>query len=173
VWVAGVVSAFVSVSMTIGNVIVDRLTKFCTRRTTLLLGATVAIAVGGLVIGTVEVFWVAVPALLLTTMAYGVTMPVRTAYLHASVPSAHRATAVSTDSMVSGVGQVGGQLGLGALGRARGEPSGYLAGAAMTVVTLPLLWLARRIGSPADLIGVGPEPEPSPLPDLAAPSEQA
>lgn len=173
VWVAGVVSAFVALSMILGNLIVDRLRKICTRRTTLLLWATTAIGVGSLVIGTVEAFWVAVPALLLMTLAFGVIMPVRTAYLHASVPSAHRATAVSTDSMVVGVGQVGGQLGLGAIGRARGEPAGYLVGAAMTAVTLPLLWLARRIASPADLIGTGPEPEPSPLPDLAAPAEQA
>ncbi|HEX9767334.1 MAG TPA: MFS transporter [Nitriliruptorales bacterium] len=158
VWVAGVVSALVAASMMAGNLLVGRVHKYCHKRTTLLLWATAGIATGGAIIGFVEVFWVAVPALLLMTMALGVTMPVRTAYLHASVPSQHRATAVSTDSMVSGVGQVGGQLGLGALGRGRGEPAGYLVGAAMTAVTLPLLWLARRVGSPADQIrGTLPE----------------
>ena len=116
VWIAGVVTAGMSVAMLLGNLLVEKLLGSVERRTTLIIWAVGIIATGAFVIGIADSFWVAVAALLLMTLAWGLMTPVRTAYLHVSVPSEHRATAVSTDSMVSGLTQVGGQLGLGALG---------------------------------------------------------
>ena len=69
--------------------------------------------------GLTSSFWVALTALLLVMGATGVTSPVRSAYLHQVVPTEQRATVVSFDSMVSSVGGIGGQVGLGALGEAR------------------------------------------------------
>ena len=81
------------------------------------------------------------------TGSLGVTSPVRSAYLHQVVPSEQRATVVSFDSMVSSAGGIGGQIGLGALGEARGVGSAFVVGGVATAAALPLL--ARCVGSVA------------------------
>ena len=73
------------------------------------------------------------------------TSPVRQAYLHQLVPSEQRATVVSFDSMVSGAGGVGGQVGLGALGEARSVGSAFVVGGVATAGAIPLF--ARCAGS--------------------------
>jgi hypothetical protein len=69
------------------------------------------------------------------------------------VASEQRATVVSFDSMVSSVGGIGGQLGLGALGEARSVASAFVAGGLVTLGALPLLGRIRRLGETADRIG--------------------
>ena len=92
--------------------------------------------------GLASSFWVALPALLLVMGAMGVTSPVRSAYLHQVVPTEQRATVVSFDSMVSNVGGIGGQVGLGALGEARSVGSAFVVGGLATAAALPLLGAA-------------------------------
>jgi hypothetical protein len=93
-----------------------------------------------------------VPALLVMTGALGVTSPVRSGYLHQVVSSEQRATVVSFDSMVSSVGGIGGQVGLGAVGEARGVGTAFVAGGIVTVAALPLLARVRRLGGEPDRI---------------------
>ena len=82
----------------------------------------------------------------------GVTSPVRSAYLHQIVPTEQRATVVSFDSMVSSAGGIGGQIGLGALGEARGVGSAFVVGGVVTAGALPLLARLRRLGGAPDVI---------------------
>ena len=84
--------------------------------------------------------------------ATGVTGPVHSAYLHQVVPSEQRATVVSFDSMLSSVGGIGGQVGLGVLGEARSIASAFVVGGLATAGALPLLAGLRRLGGPADVI---------------------
>jgi MFS family permease len=85
----------------------------------------------------------------------GITSPVRQAYLHQLVPSERRATVISFDSMVAGVGGVGGQVGLGALGEARSVGTAFVVGGVATAAALPLFGAVRRIGGPQDrIVGV-------------------
>ncbi|HXG75861.1 MAG TPA: hypothetical protein VNJ53_04770, partial [Gaiellaceae bacterium] len=137
IWVAGLVAAGVAASMMVGNQVVDVASRYCGRRTTLLLAAAAVQSGAAVALGLTGSFWVAVGALLLVTGATGVTRPVRQAYLHQLVPSEQRATVVSFDSMVSNVGGVGGQLGLGALGEARSVGAAFVAGGAATALALP------------------------------------
>jgi len=118
----------------------------------LLLGAAALQTSAAIVLGLAGSFWVALPAFLLVTASIGVTSPVRQAYLHQVVPTEQRATVVSFDSMVSNVGGVGGQVGLGALGEARSVGTAFVAGGVVTAAALPLLARLRRLGAPADLI---------------------
>jgi hypothetical protein len=103
-------------------------------------------------VGLASSFWVALPALLVVMGATGVTAPVRSAYLHQVVSTEQRATVVSFDSMVSNVGGIGGQLGLGALGEARSVGSAFVVGGLVTSAALPLLGRLRRLGGAADRI---------------------
>ncbi len=152
VWVAGLVSAGISLSAIAGNQVVEWASERCGRRTTLMLWAAGLQTSAAVVVGLATSFWVALPALLLMTSALGLNGPVRQAYVHALVPSAQRATVVSFDSMISGAGGVGGQVGLGALGQSRSVSAGYVVGGALTAIALPVLWAVRRLGGEADRI---------------------
>jgi MFS family permease len=152
IWVAGLVAAGVALATMCGNQVVRIASRFCGRRTTLLLAAGALETGAAVAIGLTGSFWVALPALLLVMGATGVTGPVRSAYLHQVVPSEQRATVVSFDSLVGNVGGIGGQVGLGALGEARAVGTAFVAGGLVTGAALPLLARLRRLGGTADVI---------------------
>lgn len=152
VWVVGLVIAGVSLATIVGNQIVETLSKRCAKRTTLLLWASVVSTCSAVTIGLTSNFVVALIGLLLVAMAMGVVNPVRQAYLHAVTESRHRATVVSFDAMVGSIGGAGGQVGLGALSDQRSLSAGYVVGGVATAAALPLLFLLRRLGGPADRI---------------------
>ncbi|MDQ3671237.1 MAG: MFS transporter, partial [Actinomycetota bacterium] len=152
VWVAGVVAAAIALSTIAGNEIVDIASRRCGRRTTLLLVAAAVQTGAAVVLGLTSSFWVALAALLLVTGGLGVTSPVRQAYLHQLVPSERRATVVSFDSMVSGAGGVGSQVGLGALGEARSVGAAFVVGGLATAAAIPLYAAVRALGGDADRI---------------------
>ncbi len=156
VWVVGVVAAGIALSTIAGNQVVNVAARHCGRRTTLLLVAGAIQTAAAVVLGVADSFWVALPALLLVTAGLGVTSPVRQAYLHQIVPSEQRATVVSFDSMVSGAGGVGAQVGLGAFGEARSVSSAFLVGGLATAGAIPLVAAVRRIGGRADEIAGSP-----------------
>jgi MFS family permease len=152
VWVAGVVSALIALSTIAGNGLVEFFTRFCGRRTTLLIASSAVASVAAVGVGLVDAFWPAVALLLIWTGAAGVGAPVQQAYLHEVVPSEQRATVVSSVSLVSSAGGIGGQLGLGALARAQSVATGYVTGGLITLVALLPLLLLRRMRQRADVI---------------------
>ncbi len=152
VWVVGIITAGVSLATIVGNQIVSWLRKRCTRRSTMLIGASVVMTISAVTIGATSSFAIAVSSLLVMAGAMGVTMPVRQAYLHEVTESKDRATVVSFDAMIGSVGGVGGQVGLGAVSDARSFSAGYVIGGAATALALPLLLVLRRIGGRADLV---------------------
>ena len=155
IWVAGLVAAGIALSTIVGNQLVEMLSRRCRRRTTLLLGAAAVQSCGAVVLGLASSFWLALPALLLITAGLGVASPVRQAYLHQIVPSEQRATVVSFDSMVSNVGGIGNQVGLGALGEARSVGTAFVTGGLAIALAVPLIGRVRALGGAADqLAGV-------------------
>ena len=152
VWVAGVVGALMSLATIAGNALVERVTRFCGRRTTLLLWGAAVHTVAAVGVGLASSFTVAVGFFLVMMAATGVMGPVKQAYLHASIPSEHRATVISFDSMFQNGGGILGQTGLGHLARGRGIASGYVVGGLATILVLPMLAVVRRLGGPADHI---------------------
>ena len=152
VWVAGVIAALIALSTMAGNSLVERLARHCGRRTTLLLWAAAIQAAAAVGVGLVGSFWAAVALLLLVAACMGVTGPVKQAYLHQIVPSAHRATVISFDSMIGSGGSVTAQVGLGYLSRIQSIPLGYIVGGVAAGAALPVLGLLRRLGESADAI---------------------
>ena len=152
IWVAGLVAAGIALSTIAGNELVEVLSSRCRRRTTLLLGAAALQTCGAVALGLASSFWVALPALLVVTAGLGIGSPVRQAYLHQVVPSEQRATVVSFDSMITNVGGIGNQVGLGALGEARSVGSAFVTGGVLTALAVPLIARVRRLGGPADQI---------------------
>lgn len=152
IWISGLIAAGIALSTIAGNQLVTVASRRCGRRTTLLLGSAALQAAAAVAIGVAGSFWVAVAALLLVSAAIGVTSPVRSAYLHQVVPTQQRATVVSFDSMVSNVGGIGAQVGLGALGEARSVASAFVVGGLATAAAVPLLGRLRSLGGAADRI---------------------
>jgi MFS family permease len=152
VWVSGVVAALIALSTIVGNTLVELFTRVCGRRTTLLLWAAAVMVAATVGVGLAGSFWPAVALLLLATVAEGVAMPVQQAYLHAVVASEQRATVVSSVSLVSSAGGIGGQLGLGYIARVQGVAAGYVTGGLTMLLALPPLLLLRRMGERADAI---------------------
>ncbi len=152
VWVAGVIAALISVSTICGNAMADLLSRPCKKRTTLLFwaaGIQTAAAIG---VGLADSFWLAVALFLVVTGAMGVMGPAKQAYLHNIIPSKHRASVISFDSMMGNAGAILGQSGLGYLSRVRSIADGYVVGGMATVLVLPLLATLRRLGERADVI---------------------
>ena len=152
VWVAGVVAAVISLSMVIGNGIVEWVSRYCSKRTTLLLWAgaiQVAAAVG---VGVVDSFYAAVGLFAVVAGTVGVVGPVKQAYLHEMTPSEQRATVVSFDSMVGNGGGILGQSGLGYVSRVRSIPDAFVLGGLFTLLVIPILMVLRARHDEADQI---------------------
>jgi MFS family permease len=152
VWITGVVTAAVALSTIAGNSLVNVFTRFCGRRTTLLIASSAVLATAATAVGLVDSFWPAMVLFLLSMAAMGVVAPVQQAYLHAVAPSSERATIVSTVSLAGSIGGIGGSLGLGYVSRAQSVATGYVVGGLTTLLALPPLGRLRAMRQRADVI---------------------
>lgn len=152
IWVAGGIAAANSVAAIAGNTLVQFLSRYCSRRTTILAAASLALTVGSIGLGVAGTFWGAFAMLVVLMMAVGVIAPVKQAFLHQLVPSEHRATVVSFDSMIGNSGGIGLQTGLGAVARNDSIPTGYVLGGLITSAAFFPLYALRRMGGLADRI---------------------
>jgi len=150
VWVAGVVAALLSLALIAGNSLVKLFMRYCGRRTTLLLWTAAGFSLASIGVGWATNFPVALLFLLISAVAMGVQMPVRQAFIHAIAPSEERATVVSFDSMISGVGGVAGQTGLGVYSERQGYAAAYVFGGAVVALAAPFVIITRRLKAPAD-----------------------
>ncbi len=143
VWVAGSVAAGLAMSAIVGNALVEWITRFCGRRTTLLLWAAGIQAAAAVGVGLADSFWVAVAFFMVVAAGMGVSGPVKQAYLHASIPSEHRASVTSFYSMAGSAGGIGLQGGLGYISRVRSIGEGYILGGGFTLISIPVLLRLR------------------------------
>ena len=150
--VLGVVAAAVSLAMAGGSWLVERLTRFCGHRTTMLLWASGVYTLTTIGVGLTDSFGVAVSLYLVSMAASGVFTPVAQAYLHAVIPGAQRATVLSLNSLVASAGSMGGQAGLGWLAATRSLGMGYVAGGIASALAIPWVIAMRRLGGPPDRI---------------------
>jgi MFS family permease len=118
-------------------------------------------------VGTIQLFWVAVPMFLLAAVVAGFLFPVRQTYLHAVIPTEQRATLVSFDALLGSLGSVGGQTGLGYLSRVRSIPDGFVVGGLATGIVVPLYLLLRARSDQADVVRGEPVPEAEHIPGEA------
>jgi MFS family permease len=151
-WVAGVIAALISLAIIAGNSVVEWFTRFCGKRTTLLLWAAVIQTVATVGVGLADSFWLAVALYLVVMATWGVWTPVKQAYLHQLVSSEQRATVVSFDSLVGSGGSVLGQTALGRLAQTQSIAAGYVVGGLTSVLVWPVVVLLRRRNDEADVI---------------------
>ena len=152
VWVTGTIAAAVALAMAGCNAVVERLTAYCGRRTTILIGAAAVYSVASVGVGLAPAFPLAVLLYLISMMGAGIFQPVRQGYLHLAVASEQRATVLSLASLVASLGSMAGQAGLGWLSARESLRSGYVAGGLATALALVFLVAMRRLGGVPDRI---------------------
>ncbi|HSB60671.1 MAG TPA: MFS transporter [Vicinamibacteria bacterium] len=168
--IAGLAAAMVAGAQTIGGFVVPHLRRAFHRRTSLLLVGSVASAGALALIGLVSSFAWALVLLAIWAVVFAATMPVRLAFLNGLIPSAQRATVLSSDNLLGSSGGVLVQPGLGRVADAWSYSASYVVGAGVQLLALPFILLARREGAPSDRIGergaegAAPPPVPAELP---------
>src|SRR5947208_12764310 len=144
VWVDGVISALVGLSLIVGNALVAPVSRVVRTRTGVLMLSTGAQAVLAVACGLLTNFFLVVTLYLLYGVAIGLAMPVKQSYLNAHIPSAQRATILSLDSMFASSGGVLGQTAWGWVARTRSIGTAWAWSGLTLLLGIPLYWLARR-----------------------------
>ena len=156
VWVDGVISSLVGLSLIAGNALVVPLSRVMRTRAGVLMLSVAVQAATAVACGLFTNFYAVASLYLLYGVALGVAIPVKQAYLNAHIPSAQRATIISLDSMFANVGGVLGQSGWGWLARVRSIGQAWAYAGATLLLGLPLYWLARRREPQADAVAAAP-----------------
>jgi MFS family permease len=152
VWVDGVISSLVGLSLIAGNALVGPLSRVVRTRTGLLMLSVAVQAALVVACGLLTSFYVVVALYLLYGVAIGLAMPVKQAYLNAHIPSAQRATILSLDSGFGNLGGVIGQAGWGAVARVRSIGVAWAYSGLTLLLGIPLYWIARKSDKHLDAI---------------------
>ena len=148
--IAGFSAALIAGTQIAGAALAPVMVRVFRRRTSVLLGATIATVVVVALIGLVPRFGMVLALLVLWGILFSAMGPMRQAYLNGLIPSAQRATVLSSDNLLASAGGVVIQPGLGKAADVWGYPSSYVAGAMVQLLALPFILLARREHAPSD-----------------------
>ena len=148
--IAGLAAAIVAGAQIVGGLLAPRLRGIFSRRTSALAMITTASAVTLLLIGWTTSFWVAIGSLVMWSIGYSVSNPIRQAYVNGLIPSEQRATVLSFDSLMGSSGGVVVQPALGKSADVWSYSTSYLIGAAIQAFSVPFLLMARRENAVSD-----------------------
>ena len=142
--IAGLAAAVFAGAQMVGGLAAPRLRAAVRRRTTAIM-VSVAVGAGALAaLGLTRSFAVALVLLAVFGLAQAAVVPIRQALLNDLVPSAQRATLLSADSLVAGVGGVAVQPTLGRVADVWGYGGSYVVGAGVQLLALPFVYRARH-----------------------------
>lgn len=150
--IAGLAAAIVAGAQIIGGLIVPYVNKGFQRRTSLLFVGSVMTAGSLTLIGLIAQFWFALTLLIVWAIVFAVATPVRLSYINGLIPSAQRATVLSSDNLLGSSGGVVVQPILGKTADVWSYSTSYVVAAAFELLALPFILLARREKAPTDTI---------------------
>jgi MFS family permease len=170
--VAGLAAAIVAGAQIVGGLVAPRLRSLFRRRTSVLFVSTAVSTVSLAAVSVVPSFAAVIGLLVLWSLAFAASVPVRQAYLNALIPSEQRATVLSFDSLLSSTGGVVLQPALGRAADVWGYPATFAISSVVQACALPFIRLAQREDVDADratAVRPGPSPEgpatsPAPTP---------
>ena len=150
--IAGLAAAIVAGAQIVGGLIVPLVRKLFARRTHALILASLLSVVMLALIGWTSTLWVAIVLLVFWAMAFSAATPIRQAYLNGLISSEQRATVLSFDALMGSAGGTVAQPVLGRVADVGGYSASYAVAAAIQVLALPFLILARREKATSDPI---------------------
>ncbi|TDD26913.1 MFS transporter [Kribbella turkmenica] len=142
--IAGLSAGLVAGAQIVGGLSASSVARTFRRRTSMMLAATGTVGVVLVLIGLASNFWAALVLLAVWSVLFAAISPVRQAYLNELIPSAQRATVLSSDSLLGSGGGVVVQPALGRAAGVWGYGPAYVIGAAVQLLALPFILLARR-----------------------------
>jgi MFS family permease len=151
--VAGLAAAVLALAQIAGGVLATRVRRLFARRTTTVIGASLASVAALVAIGLTSIFWLAILLLVVWGFVFAVAGPVRQAYLNDMIPSKQRATVLSFDSLFGSIGGVVVQPALGRVADVWGYGTSFVIGGVVELIGIPLLLASRRTQDPADIAG--------------------
>jgi MFS family permease len=161
--IAGLVAAIVAGAQILGGMAAPRIRRLFHRRTSALI-ATAALGVLTLaLIGVFESFWAVIGLIVVWSLLFAASMPIRQTYLNGLIPSQQRASILSFDSLMDSSGGVVVQPVLGRAADVWGYAPSYVMGAGIAALALPFLALSRRQNAAADTVEVT-DAQPAPQP---------
>ncbi|MGW6280179.1 MFS transporter [Kribbella sp. NPDC055071] len=143
-WIAGLSAGIVAGAQIAGGASASYVARLVKDRVLILVIAVAASGVVIALIGLVTSFAAALVLLMVWATMFAAMSPVRQAYLNSHIPSAQRATVLSSDNLLASAGGVVIQPALGRSADIWGYGPAYLLTAAIQVCALPVLGLARR-----------------------------
>jgi MFS family permease len=160
--IAGVVAAIAALAQIAGGIFAPRLRAWFSRRTSVLFMGITLTGLILLLVSFVSNFWVALVLIFVWGLIFAALMPIRQAYINGLIPSSHRATVLSFDSLIASSGGIVTQPALGRVADAYSYSSSYLMAAIIQTCALPFIWLARKEHASSDyMTGEGGEiPQP-------------
>lgn len=154
--IAGLAAAIVAGAQIVGGLIVPFVRRLFSLRThALILASLISVTMLAL-IGWTSTFWVAIVLLVVWALAFSAATPLRQAYLNGLIPSEQRATVLSFDALMGSAGGVVAQPVLGRVADLGSYSSSYTVAAAIQLLALPFLVLARREKAVSDPIEAAP-----------------
>jgi len=148
--IAGLAAAIVAGAQILGGIAAPRIRRLFSRRTSALI-ATATVGVVGLM-GILQNFWVVIGLVVIWSLIFAASMPIRQTYMNGMIPSRQRATILSFDSLMGSTGGVWAQPLLGRVADVWGYGPSYVVGAAISAMAIPCLALSRRQNAPADTV---------------------
>jgi predicted MFS family arabinose efflux permease len=150
--VAGLAAALAAGAQIAGAFLVPRARRVFRRRTSALLAGGAVSASALVAMGVSRSFGVVLGALVVWALVFAAAFPIRQAFLNGLVPSAQRATVLSSDNLLGSLGGVAAQPALGRVADAWGYATSYVVAAAVELLAMPFVLLARREGPASDPI---------------------
>ena len=150
--IAGVAAAIVAGAQIVGGLLVPYVSKLFRSRTSVLITGLIVSTIALVLIGLVGSFWIVLGLLAVWAIVFSAITPIRQTYFNGIVPSAQRATILSADNMLTSLGGVISQPGLGKVADVWGYPTSYLGSSAFQIIALPFLLLAKREKAKSDPI---------------------
>lgn len=153
--VAGVSAAIVALAQILSGVTAPLVSRVFRARTSVLLLIAVVTAVVLVLIGLVSNFWLALVLLAVWATLFAAITPVRQALLNSLIPSAQRATVLSSDNLLASAGGVVIQPTLGRAADVWSYGQAYVVSAGIQLLAVPFILLARRDAGAGDRKSVG------------------
>ena len=148
--IAGLAAAIIAGAQILGGITVPVVRRLFSKRTHALIAAAVVSVASLAVIGATSSFYVAVAALVVSSLASATVLPVRQSFVNGLIPSEQRATVLSFDALLGSAGGVVVQPALGRVADVWGYSTSYLVGAGIEAMAIPFLVLARRENAISD-----------------------
>ena len=150
--IAGLAAAVAAGAQILGGLAAPRIRRRFRRRTSALIAtATLGVVVLALM-GIIQRFWVVIGLVVIWSLIFAASSPIRQTYMNGMIPSRQRATILSFDSLMGSAGGVWAQPLLGRVADVWGYGPSYVVAAAISAIALPALALSRRQNAPADTV---------------------